>query len=562
MTIKGIAAAAACALLAGCLAESDDGFPSDEASGGDEQLYASARRGIDYAWGRPAPGVMRANGYTFAARYLSYDTTGKSLTAGEAHALRSAGVDVVVVWEQTAGAALSGYGQGVSDARAAEAQARAAGMPDGRPIYFAVDFDASAGQQGAINSYLDGVASVIGRNRTGIYGGYYPVKRAFDAGKVRWGWQTYAWSGGQWDARAQLRQTLNGIYVDGVDCDRDEANAADFGQWGASADHPPVEDPGPRIAVAPNEDGRLEVVYASADSNDIGHVYETQHGWSALTSMGPYKAKNLAVSTNRDGRIEVVYVGTDDVIYHDFQTAPNAGWYGQVHLDGKAKQIAIAQNADGRLDVIYIGTNDAIYHNYQTDLSGHWSGEHELGGKAKQLTATQGADGAIEIFYVGTDDHIYRNRQAGPNGSFSGQRSMPGEAKQLAVAHHPDGRLEVFYIGTNDVLYHDWQTDLSGHWSGEHELGGKAKQLTASENADGRIEIFYVGTNDRIYHNYQTAPNAGWDGERALAGWAKQIAVGQNNDGRLEIFYIGTNDRLYHNWQTSTGGAWFGEAAL
>jgi hypothetical protein len=99
-------------------------------------------------------------------------------------------------------------------------------------IYFSVDFDATSGQQSAINAYFDGVASVIGRSRTGAYGGYHVIRRLFDAGKIAWGWQTYAWSGGQWDSRAQLRQVLNGITVDGADCDRNEAHDVDFGQWG------------------------------------------------------------------------------------------------------------------------------------------------------------------------------------------------------------------------------------------------------------------------------------------------------------------------------------------
>ncbi|MFI2206441.1 hypothetical protein ACH47Z_37915 [Streptomyces sp. NPDC020192] len=47
-----------------------------------------------------------------------------------------------------------------------------------------------------------------------------------------WGWQTYAWSGGNWDSRAQLRQVQNDITVAGHDADLDQAMAADFGQWG------------------------------------------------------------------------------------------------------------------------------------------------------------------------------------------------------------------------------------------------------------------------------------------------------------------------------------------
>jgi hypothetical protein len=182
---------------------------------------------------------LHAAGYTFAARYLSYDTTGKNLTASEASALQAAGVDVVANWEYGASDALNGSARGASDAQEALRQANAAGMPAGRPIYFSVDFDATEAQQAAINDYFDGVASVLGLARTGAYGGFYPIQRLFNAGKITWGWQTYAWSGGQWDSRAQVRQTLNGVTIAGGECDIDEAQTNDFGQW-RSASAPPT----------------------------------------------------------------------------------------------------------------------------------------------------------------------------------------------------------------------------------------------------------------------------------------------------------------------------------
>ena len=194
---------------------------------------AAGRLGVDYSWGRPRPAKVVEAGYTFICRYFSRATNGKNLTRAEADAAIAAGLDIVVVWEHAASEALNGYSQGATNARQALEQANACGMPSDRPIYFAVDFDATPGQQAAINSYFDGAASVLGRSRVGAYGGYYVIQRLFDAGKIDWGWQTYAWSGGQWDSRAQLRQTLNGITVDGAACDRDEAVAADFGQWGS-----------------------------------------------------------------------------------------------------------------------------------------------------------------------------------------------------------------------------------------------------------------------------------------------------------------------------------------
>lgn len=197
--------------------------------------------GVDYSWARPSPSGLKAGGYTFAARYLSHDTSGKNLSNTEATALWAAGVDVVANWENSSTAALNGYSQGVADAQAAQSQALADGIPAGRPIYFSVDFDATPAQQTPINSYFDGVVSVIGVARAGAYGGYYVIQRLFNAGKIKWGWQTYAWSGGQWDTRAQLRQVLNGITAagDADCCDKDQAVATDFGQWHAQPPNTP-----------------------------------------------------------------------------------------------------------------------------------------------------------------------------------------------------------------------------------------------------------------------------------------------------------------------------------
>lgn len=202
--------------------------------------------GVDYAWGRPGVTALRAAGVEFVCRYLSHDTTGKNLDPGEATSLSNAGIWLVVVWETTFDRALGGYADGVADAKAAASQAAACGMPGDRPIYFAVDFDAAPGDQAAINAYLDGADSVLGsdsagRKRTGIYGGYGPVKRALDGNHAGWGWQTYAWSGGQWDPRAQLQQYSNDHTINGVGLDYDRPTKTDYGQWkvGVSPDVTP-----------------------------------------------------------------------------------------------------------------------------------------------------------------------------------------------------------------------------------------------------------------------------------------------------------------------------------
>ena len=169
------------------------------------------------------------------------------------------------------------------------------------PVYFACDFDASTAQQAAINAYLDGAASVIGRNRVGIYGGFYPVKRALDAGKAVYAWQSYAWSGTPtlWDGRAQLRQTQNCVSVGGADCDRDVSMAADYGQWPRPGGEPvdatiSEGDTGPGVAKA---QGRLNIhgaapavtadgVFGPATTTAV-RAFQTRRTLTADGTVGP-----------------------------------------------------------------------------------------------------------------------------------------------------------------------------------------------------------------------------------------------------------------------------------
>jgi Domain of unknown function (DUF1906) len=194
-------------------------------------------RGLDYAWAQVPPAAVKAAGFSFAARYLSHDPS-KNLTRPEADALLAAGVAIVVVWEDTAQGALRGHAGGWADAVAADAQARACGLP-GAFIYFAADWDAATGQQAAINDYLDGCATVIGHARTGLYGGFWPLSRARAARKASKFWGTLAWSGGMWDPKQNpgmcfVPDVMQGaqVTIDGVSVDLDTAAASgDFGQW-------------------------------------------------------------------------------------------------------------------------------------------------------------------------------------------------------------------------------------------------------------------------------------------------------------------------------------------
>lgn len=186
-------------------------------------------KGLDYSSARPSPTAIKAAGYDFICRYLSHQPN-KNISADEAAAAQAAGLSIVLVWESTANRALEGFAAGSQDAQSALQVAQSANCSSIPAIYFAVDFDASPADQAKIDDYLKGAASVLGLQRVGVYGGYWVVKRCFDNGTAAWGWQTYAWSGGNWDGRAHLRQIQNGVSFQGMDVDIDEAIDATYGQ--------------------------------------------------------------------------------------------------------------------------------------------------------------------------------------------------------------------------------------------------------------------------------------------------------------------------------------------
>jgi hypothetical protein len=177
--------------------------------------------GIDFAWRAVKARAARRMGARFAASYVS-TAPSKNWTPAMIRAYHAAGLGTVCVWETTATRALARYAAGRADAQAALRQEQALGVPVSKPIYFAVDFDETAHQARRVASYFRGVNSVLGVGRTGAYGGYRTIRRLFNAGLIRFGWQTSAWSGGRWDRRAQLQQYA---YRNAYDWDRAMARA-------------------------------------------------------------------------------------------------------------------------------------------------------------------------------------------------------------------------------------------------------------------------------------------------------------------------------------------------
>jgi hypothetical protein len=207
-------------------------------------------QGCDFAYGSGiTTQQLKAAGITFVCRYLSGGGNPKDISKAELANYKAAGISVVLNWE-TFGT-MPGRAQGVADAKRAASQASSLGAGNAA-IYFSADFNPNGNTSGILG-YMNGVASVLGHERTGLYAGYQGIQAYFNAGIGKYGWQTYAWSSGHWDNRAQLQQYQNNVYIRPATVDRDRSTTSDFGAVsGTGGGPPPVNPPAKPPVIQPD----------------------------------------------------------------------------------------------------------------------------------------------------------------------------------------------------------------------------------------------------------------------------------------------------------------------
>lgn len=189
-----------------------------------------ARELLDYSWARPGGAAIKNSGRIGVARYLFEDGQGgKGLDASELADLLNNGLEIVLIYEAYAASMREGFNTGKAHAQAAQREINRLGLPANSVVYFAADWDASASEQAAIDDYLNGAASVIGRDRVGIYGSFDVMDRTMASGTAKFFWQTYAWSRGKVREGIHLYQYLNGQDINGA-VDFNRTSLDNFGQ--------------------------------------------------------------------------------------------------------------------------------------------------------------------------------------------------------------------------------------------------------------------------------------------------------------------------------------------
>ena len=134
----------------------------------------------------------------------------------------------------------------VADAQTGWQLHTAAGGAQNAPIFFTIDEDISRDTWNNVAlPWFKGINSVLGVQRTGVYGGIDVCQWAIADGVIgasstpgfRWAWQTRAWSGNKIHPNAVLYQRIvatasnPGPLVGGFEVDVNDVMAPDVGQW-------------------------------------------------------------------------------------------------------------------------------------------------------------------------------------------------------------------------------------------------------------------------------------------------------------------------------------------
>mgnify|MGYP000855249176 CR=1 FL=1 len=315
---------------------------------------------IDFSARKIPPHQITAAGYDGVIAYVSESRPGsnfgtKPVGRQYADALRAEGLHIVSNFQygkpgsSTPSDFTRGFEGGVADAQTALRLHGEAGGPDHAPIIFSIDedIDLRTWNDIAVN-WFHGINSVLGVDRTGIYGHSRVcawaiedevIGRSTTPGRT-WAWQTRAWSQGEREPSAVLFQAVidtpsnPGPVVSGVHVDVNDVLAPDFGQWhldrspSGSAVPPKFDESdeirspysGPRLAdvlwfVLHTEDGdsgsaRNLARYLSNNDRQVSYHYTVDNDGHVYDVVDPALRANSVFEPGNSRSINLAFAGS------------------------------------------------------------------------------------------------------------------------------------------------------------------------------------------------------------------------------------------------------------
>lgn len=343
-------------------------------------------------------------------------------------------------------------------------------------------------------------------------------------------------------------------------------------------------------AVGINEDGRIELVARGLDQ----HLYRMRQtmpngafdsGWAGMHGNldgNDRFGSSIAMARNDDGRLELfAQLAQVGWIAHVWQGQANGEWGGWSkgnHLGqligGATDAIAATERVgsetlqlagDGlRFDVpkqwlrIVSRLNDGRLYIKGNNVHG-WDGAGQVGtalpGPARYIgvpAIARNRNGLVQIFARNTAAEavvIGEPRVDAWGDAVSARIGGGAISSDIAVAMCIDGRLEIFARGSTGILWHAYQHVPNGPWSDwysmEMPMAENAMPAVAL-NAWGGLQVFVRGPDNMLHHRRQTIDGGwGWTEPRVLTGViASDPVVAANADGTLCVFVLAPDRSL------------------
>lgn len=196
---------------------------------------------IDFSAMVPAAKDVKSKGFVGAMRYISPARDawmkGKPMSKKELEDYKANDMQVGFIWQNLKNDWTAGYVGGVADAKAAQKKMEELGYPDA-VIYCAIDNNLAEWSADALNvwnktagEYVKGFQSVLGKDRTGIYGNYFVISWAIEDKLGTYFWQ-HNWTNRRSDTRELERRVhpaahihqyeidIKGVFPEAIDRNR------------------------------------------------------------------------------------------------------------------------------------------------------------------------------------------------------------------------------------------------------------------------------------------------------------------------------------------------------
>jgi len=291
---------------------------------------------------------------------------------------------------------------------------------------------------------------------------------------------------------------------------------------------PPPKAGGSSIAVARNQDGRLEVFGV----NSAGALFrrsQTAAGantWSAWTQSVAPGWYSVAAQTAGNGRVSMAGLrrSAQDV-WRRTQVSPNLNnWSVWRQFDGLLSAVALARESGGPLVVFGVNGAGQVFHRHAASGADNWFSWSQFdpppgAGVPRSVAADTNANGLVEVFVLTNTGQIWHRWQTALAATtFTPWVQLDGALASIAIARNPDGALQLFGVNGSGQVFARRAGAGTNNWFSWSQLDtppavGMLRSLAAETNADGRVELFAVNTTGQIWHRWQSS--AGSDGYSA-----------------------------------------------